>query len=57
MRKEKLLVKFDESLKSFERLLRSQRLFKDKTGLGLNSKAPSTNKTKQVKFVKPRREI
>ena len=57
MRKEKLLVKFDESSKSLERLLRSQRLFKDKTGLGFNLKAPSTSKTKQVKFVKPRREI
>jgi hypothetical protein len=51
MRKEKLLVKFDESSKSLERLLRSQMLFKDKTGLGFNSKAPLTNKTKQVKFV------
>ena len=47
MRKEKLLVKFDESLKSFERLLRSQRLFKDKTGLGFNSKAPLTNKQRK----------
>ena len=42
--KGKLLVKFDESSKSLERLLRSQRLFKDKTGLGFNSKAPLTNK-------------
>jgi hypothetical protein len=42
--KGKILVKFDESSKSLERLLRSQRLFKDKTGLGFNSKAPLTNK-------------
>ena len=46
--KGKILAKFDESSKSLERLLRSQRLFEDKTGLGFNSKAPSTSKTKQV---------
>ena len=55
--KGKMLAKFDESSKSLERVLRSQRLFRDKTGLGFSSKAPSTCKTKQVKFVKPRREI
>ena len=52
-----MLAKFDESSKSLERLLRSQRLFEDKIGLGFNSKAPSTSKIKQVNFVKPRREI
>ena len=57
MRKEKLLVKFDESSKSLERLLRSQRLFKDKTGLGFNSRSSSTSETKKVNFVKPRKEI
>jgi hypothetical protein len=46
-----MLAKFDESSKSLEKLLRSQRLFEDKTGLGFNSKAPSTSKTIQVKFV------
>ena len=55
--KGKMLVKFEESSKSLERLLRSQKSFRDKTGLGFNSNAPSTSKTKQVKFVKSRREI
>ena len=52
-----MLAKFDESSKSLEILLKNQKAFRDKTGLGFNSKAPSTSKTKQVKFVKPRREI
>ena len=57
MRKEKMIVKFDESSKSLERLLKSQKSFSDKTGLGFNLKAPSMSKTKQLEFVKPRKEI
>ena len=55
--KGKKLAKFDESTKSLERLLKSQKSFEDKTGLGFNSKGPSTSKTKQANFVKPKREI
>ena len=55
--KGKKLAKFDESAKSLERLLKSQKSFEDKTGLGFNSKESSTSKTKQVNFVKTKREI
>ena len=55
--KGKKLTKFDESAKSLKRLLKSQKSFEDKTGLGFNSKGPSTSKTKQANFVKPKREI
>ena len=55
--KGKMLAKFDESSKSFQRMLKSQQSFENKTGLGFNSKGPSTSKTKQVNFVKPKREI
>ena len=55
--KGKMLAKFEESSKSLERLLKSQKSLSDKTGLGFNLNAPSTSKTKQAKFVKPRREI
>ena len=53
----KKLAKFDESSKSLERFLKSQKSFDDKTGLGFNSKGPSTSKTKQANFVKSKREI
>jgi hypothetical protein len=55
--KGKMLAKFEESSNSLERLLKSQKSLRDKTGLGFNSNAPSTSKTKQAKFVKPRIEI
>jgi hypothetical protein len=54
--KGKMLAKFEESSKSLERLLKSQKLFRDKSGLGFNSNASSTSK-EQVKFVEPRRDI
>ena len=41
--KGKMLAKFDESSKSLERILKSQKSFGDKTGLGFNSKGPSTS--------------
>ena len=34
--KGKMLAKFDESSKSFERMLKSQKSFEDKTGLGFD---------------------
>ena len=52
--KGKMLAKFEESSKSLKSLLKSQKSFRDKTGLGFDSNAPSTIKTKQVVFVKPR---
>ena len=55
--KGKMLVKFEESSKYLERLLKSQKSFRDKTGLGFNLNAPSTSETKVVKFVKPRRKV
>ena len=54
--KGKMLVKFEESSKSIESLLKIQKSFRDKARLGFNSNATSTSKTKQIKFVKPRRE-
>ena len=41
--KGKMLAKFDKSSKSLERMLKSQKSFGDKTGLGFNSKGPSTS--------------
>ena len=55
--KGKKSAKFDESTRSLEKLLKSQKSFQDKTGLGFNSKGPSTSKKKQVNFGKPKREI
>lgn len=55
--KGKMLTKFEESSKVLECCLKSQKSFRDRTGLGFNSKEPSTSKTKQVVFVKPRREL
>ena len=49
--------KFNESTRSLEKLLKSQKSFQDKTGLGFNSKESSTSKTKQVNFVKAKREV
>ena len=55
--KGKMLAKFDESSKSLERFLKCQKSFDNKTGLGFDSNEPSTSKTKQVNFVKSKREI
>jgi hypothetical protein len=52
-----MLSKFEVSSRALESLLKSQKSFRDKTGLGFNLNAPSTSKTKQVVFVKPRREL
>ena len=41
--KGKMLAKFEESSKSLERLLKSQKSFKDKTGLWFDSNVPSTS--------------
>jgi uncharacterized protein (DUF1800 family) len=48
MKKEKMLAKFEESSKALECCLKSQKSFRDRTGLGFNSNEPSTSKTKQV---------
>ena len=53
----KILAKFEESFKSLKYLLSCQNLFEDKTGLGFSSDNSSTSKSKQIKFVKPSREI
>ena len=55
--KGKMLAKFEESSKALECCLKSQNSFRVRTGLGFNSNEPSTSKTKQVVFVKPRREL
>lgn len=38
-------------------LLNIQKSFNDKTGLGFTANDPSTSKLRQIKFVKPSREI
>lgn len=52
-----MLAKLEESSKSLESCLKNQRSFRDRTGLGFNSNEPSTNKTKQVMFVKPKSKL
>ena len=54
--KGKMLAKFEESSKALESCLKSQKSFRDRTGLGFNSNKSSTSKTKQIVFVKPMRE-
>jgi hypothetical protein len=51
--KAKTLAKFENSYKSFKYLLNIQKSFYDKTGLGFIVNDPSTNVSKQIKFVKP----
>jgi hypothetical protein len=41
--KGKMLAKFEESSKALKSLLKSQKSFRDKTGLGFDSNAPSTS--------------
>lgn len=52
-----ILSKFKESSKSHEILLSSQKIFGDTPGLGYDSCECSTSKSKQVRFVKPLRQI
>ena len=56
-KKKKMLPKFEESSKTLESCLKNQRSFRDRTGLGFNSNEPSTSKTKQAMFVKPKSEL
>ena len=53
--KGKMLAKFEDTSKALKSFLKSQKSFRDRTGLGFNKNAPSTSNTKQVVFVKPRR--
>lgn len=55
--KGKMLAKYKESSKALESCLKIQKSFRDRNGLGFNSNEPSTSKTKQVVFVKPRKEL
>ena len=55
--KGKMFPKFEESSKTLKSCLKNQRSLRDRTGLGFNSNESSTSKTKQVVFVKPRREL
>ena len=55
--KAKILAKFENSSKSLKYLLNIQKPFNDKIGLGFNANDPSTSKLRQIKFVKPSREI
>ena len=52
--KGKMLAKFEESSKALVCCLKSQKSFRDRTGLGFNSNESSTSKTKHVVFVKPK---
>ena len=55
--KAKILAKFENSSRSLKYLLNIQKSFYDKTGLGFTANDPSTNVSKQIKFVKPSGEI
>ena len=55
--KAKILAKFENSSKSLKYLLNIQKSFNDKTGLGFTANDSSTNISRQIKFVKPNREI
>ena len=55
--KGKILAKFENSSKLLIHLLNTQKAFDDKTGLGFNANDTLTNKSKQIKFVKPSGEI
>ena len=50
-----MFAKFEESSKALKSVMKSHLVIK--TGLGFSKNAPSTSKTKQVVFVKPRREL
>ena len=55
--KAKILAKFENSSKSLKYLLNIKKSFNDKTVLGFTANDPSTNISRQIKFVKPSREI
>ena len=46
----KILDKFEKSSKTLDYLLRNQKLFRDKTGLGFHTNYTSSSK---IKFIKP----
>ena len=52
-----ILSKFEKSSKSLKNLLNCQKEFGDRTGLGYDSDESSTSKSKQIKFVKPLKQI
>ena len=53
----KILAKFENNSKSLIYLLNTQKAFNDKNRLGFNANDTLTNKSKQIKFVKPSEEI